>query len=341
MSRKRIGLVGYYGFGNYGDEYFKEVLEAAFPDFELVVLHGHAPEGGLDFSQLDERISSVDAILIGGGDLVIPYAWSSLYWRDEYLRKPVFIYGVGVPRWGGYNVDVVKRMRVFFQSPAVRGIVARDQESADWITKHLMPIVRVGREPDIVCAFQAPPVERVKGRVGLILRAQGSGLSAQRIRWMADRVAATGHVPRLLVLATDRTAADDLASLATLGWGDADIILRDDLAKLTHELVSCEKVVSMKFHGCVVALAHGVPCLAMSGANKFKNFYQELELADWITNLGAEDFEARFEAFLAGTSEYTFPAAIREAARTGLDGLRAELAAVPAGLRVEEGELEP
>lgn len=328
MSRKKIGLVGYYGFGNYGDEYFKEVLQNEFPDFDLVLLHQFGPDGELVYDGLSQRVSEVDAILIGGGDLVIPYAWSSLYWRDEYLHKPIYIYGVGVPRWGGYNEDVVRRMRSFFVSPAVKSIAARDQESTDWITKYLTPRVPVACKPDIVCAFESAPVAKVPGRVGLVLRAQGSGLTEERIRWLADTVAATGHVPRLIVLGTDKTARDDLASLATLGWGDADIIMRDSLQKLTNELLSCEKVISMKFHGCVVAMAHDVPTLALSGANKFKNFYASIDKTDWITTLTSDDFEGVVRNFLAADG-YQFPQGIKAAAKEGLRALHDELRQVP------------
>lgn len=327
MTKKRIGLVGYYGFGNYGDEYFHEVLRDEFSDFELVLLHDFLPNGDLDFTEMSNRVETVDAILIGGGDLVIPYAWSSLYWRDEFLHKPVYIYGVGVPRWGGYNEEVVRKTRRFFTSPAVRSVVARDQESADWIRKYLMPTAPVSCKPDIVCAFQSRPVQKRPGAIGLILRAQGSGLTEQRIRWLADTVAATGHVPRLIVLGTDKTARDDLSSLATLAWGDGDIIMRDNLQKLTDELIGCEKVISMKFHGCVVAMAHDVPCLALSGANKFKNFYASLDKNDWITTLAADDFESKVKAFLAADG-YRFPESIKVAAKQGLRELHDELAAV-------------
>lgn len=327
MNKKRIGLVGYYGFGNYGDEYFREVLQNEFEDFELVLLHGFTPEGDLDLGEIAERVQTVDAILIGGGDLVIPYAWSSLYWRDEYLHKPVYIYGVGVPRWGGYNPEVVKKTREFFMSPSVRSIVARDQEGADWIAKYLTPRVPVACKPDIVCAFQSRPVAKVPGRIGLVLRAQGSGLTEQRIRWLADTVAKTGHAPRLIVLGTDKTARDDLASLATLAWGDGDIVMRDDLQKLTDELLSCEKVISMKFHGCVVAMAHNVPCLALSGANKFKNFYASLDKNDWITTLAAEGFEDIVRNFLKADG-YAFPDSVKLAAKQGLRELHDQLASV-------------
>lgn len=65
-------------------------------------------------------------IMIGGGDLVIPWQKSELYWRTEYLQRPTFLFGVGVPAWGGHRADVVQATSDFMQHPNVRRVVARD-----------------------------------------------------------------------------------------------------------------------------------------------------------------------------------------------------------------------
>ncbi len=62
---------------------------------------------------LEEVLDEYDAFVIGGGDLVIPWQLSGLYWREEYLAKPVILNSVGVPRWGGYDRDVTRKMREF------------------------------------------------------------------------------------------------------------------------------------------------------------------------------------------------------------------------------------
>lgn len=326
--KKRVGLVGYYGFGNYGDEYFKEVLTRSIPEVEFQVLHEVGPAGELVLDHLDERISAVDCILIGGGDLVIPFAWSNLYWRDEYLRRPVFVYGVGVPKWGGYVEDVTLRMRRFFQSPAIKGVTARDAESRDWIQTHLKPDGGCGLEPDIVCAMKLSPQTPVAGRVGVVLRHQHNGLDSERVRWMLDTILAKGGSPRIIVLATDSTAADDCRGMELHRYGNVDVVLRSTLAELTNELLSCEKVISMKFHGCVVAMAHDRPALTLSGANKFKNFYHELERPEWVTSLGAPHFEERVHGFLDHAS-FRFPPDMSKAAGDGLRRLAQQLLSVP------------
>ena len=103
MTTLRVGLVGYYGWGNYGDEFFKDVLETELKDCRFRVLHDLGPKGELILDNLKANIAEVDVIMIGGGDLVIPLPLSMLYWRPEFLAKPVVIYGVGVPKWGGYK----------------------------------------------------------------------------------------------------------------------------------------------------------------------------------------------------------------------------------------------
>jgi polysaccharide pyruvyl transferase WcaK-like protein len=322
--KKKIGLVGYYGFGNYGDEYFKVVLEGNLRDLELMVLHDVLADGSFSDANMAERIEGVDAILIGGGDLVIPFAFSSLYWRDAYLKRPVFIHGVGVPRWGGYEADVVGKMRKFFQNNSVKGIVARDQESSDWINQHLKPVVPSRCEPDIVCAYGHGVIKPKNKTLGIVLRYQPNGLHNENVAWMLREARRAGYDPKILVLGQAKTARDDLLTISTLDLDSVDILVRDSLEALSDELLKFERVVSMKFHGCVVAMTHDVPCLALSAANKFKNFYRELEKTEWVTSLASADFKQRLTAFLEGPG-YEFPQTIRTQARQSLQDLATAL----------------
>ena len=324
MTTLRVGLVGYYGWGNYGDEFFKDVLETELKDCRFRVLHDLGPKGELILDNLKANIADVDVIMIGGGDLVIPFSLSTLYWRPEFLAKPVVIYGVGVPKWGGYNADVVMKMREFFQHPSVKKITARDQESAEWIAQHLKPTAPVECAPDIVCAYTHEYVAPRDRTFGVVLRHQQNGVSQEKTRALLDAVRARGFHPRLLMLATGRTLADDFDTVARLDLGNADIVIRDNLASLTDELISCDRVASMKFHGCVVAMTHGVPCLALSSANKFKNFYAELGKQAWVSSLADAALETKLEAFL-DAPRMAFPPSIREHAREGLAALRQDL----------------
>ncbi|XOT95774.1 polysaccharide pyruvyl transferase family protein, partial [Alcaligenes pakistanensis] len=131
MSKKiTIGLVGFFGWGNFGDELFVRVFEEWLgKSYELKIMNDltHKPY----FSRpLEELVDEVDAIVIGGGDLIIPWAMSDLYWREEYLKKPVFIVGVGVPTWSESNPKIVDRYKKFLTHENVKHVNVRDMESA-------------------------------------------------------------------------------------------------------------------------------------------------------------------------------------------------------------------
>src|SRR5215210_8078598 len=97
-SRPRVGLVGFYGHGNYGDELFREVFcEHLGESVELRTVLDAGPRGIAD--RLGGRVRASDAILIGGGDILNPWSMATPYWVRSYLRRPVFIAGVGVPTW--------------------------------------------------------------------------------------------------------------------------------------------------------------------------------------------------------------------------------------------------
>lgn len=324
MKKLTVGLVGYYGWGNYGDEFFKKVLEEQLPSIQFKLLHGVDAEGKVDLSEINERVGEVDVILIGGGDLVIPYAMSSLYWREEFLAKPVVVYGVGVPRWGGYNEEVVLKMREFLQNPSVASVTARDAESTEWISNHLKPTAPVFCKPDIVCAYQHPATIPRNRAFGLVLRNQGSDLPRENIVTLLRKVRERAYHPRLLMLGTDKTLADDIRAVSGLDLGDADIIVRATLEGITTELLACDRIASMKFHGCVVAMSHSIPCLALSQANKFRNFYADLDRAEWISSLQDADMETKLDAVLDAPN-YRFPPEHRADAIEGLRELEEAL----------------
>ena len=119
--RPKVGLVGFFGWGNYGDELFLEHwhrhLDAHFevePVHELL----RAP---YIVGDAMTKAQEYEGFVIGGGDLVIPNKVSELYWNRAWLQKKVYIARVGVPTWiRNENPAVMEHMKEFFQPPNVR-----------------------------------------------------------------------------------------------------------------------------------------------------------------------------------------------------------------------------
>ena len=138
-TKKRIGLVGYFGWGNFGDELFLEAHRQHLGgEFELEVIHDLLSEPY--FSRpVEEMIAPYDAILIGGGDLINPVRVSGLYWKEAFLTKPVFVFGIGVPSAKWARNDAIDTYRRFFQHPNCHLVVPRDIESYNWIKSNICP----------------------------------------------------------------------------------------------------------------------------------------------------------------------------------------------------------
>ncbi|HEY8454210.1 MAG TPA: polysaccharide pyruvyl transferase family protein [Actinopolymorphaceae bacterium] len=285
---KCVGLVGFFGWGNYGDELFLRVWEEHLgATCKLTVLHDQLCKPYFT-RPVKECVSEVDAILIGGGDLVVPWQISGLYWRQEYLDRPVYIAGVGVPTWGKTSPHVVERMREFFQHPNVRYISTRDPESAEWIRRHLEPKVDVSWAPDLVFAMTLPPVRPAPERHTLAIatryRARGPDDFTQ-VRRLAEKALAMGWRVQNVVLGTGRVRALDLEVAKKFGVDGVEIVESEDLDVLTRTLGSATVAASMKFHGTVVATAYGVPCFALAPTDKSRNLFRLIDRTSMLVSL--------------------------------------------------------
>lgn len=293
-TRPTLAVVGYYGRGNYGDELFLDVFrEHLGTDFELRSLLD--PANGRSVAQrLGSGVRNADAILIGGGDIVVPWSVASRYWERSYLRRPVFIAGVGVPRWREPVPHVVERLRWFFGHPSVRFIGARDPESTDWIERNLAPAVEVATAPDLVCALTLPPVERPAGPpiFGVAVRSRDQPDDLSNVRRLADRAIELGYRVRRIVLATGDVRARDLVATERLGLPDTELISTNDLDAISRAIGECAAFSSMKFHGVVVGTMYGVPTIATMPTAKTRNFLRgigRLDLLSAYTNPALPD----------------------------------------------------
>ena len=159
----RVGIVGFYGPGNYGDELFLEVFrEHLGAGMDLGVVFD-SPTRPYFSRPVRDIVRDHDAIVIGGGDLLVPWGLADRYWLPDYLRRPVHVIGVGVPTWRDEKPAVVAALSDYLRHRNVRSISARDEESAAWIREQLRPRVPVGMAADLVFALPLPEIERPVG----------------------------------------------------------------------------------------------------------------------------------------------------------------------------------
>jgi polysaccharide pyruvyl transferase WcaK-like protein len=325
---KRIGLVGFFGWGNFGDELFVETYKSFFePEFETTVVHDLLQKPY--FSRpIEEMIGDCDAFVIGGGDLIIPWSLSDLYWRKEFLTKPVFINSVGVPTWGGYNKDVVLGLRNFVNHESVRYISARDPESATWITKHLQ-CQKVVEAPDMVCALDfpkvTPPSEPVLG-VATRYRRGGEDDYTQVYR-LCEKAASHGYRIRQLILGNGLTGKNDRAIADQFQFPEKEVFYSESIWDQCRAIGECTALASMKFHGSVVAAMYGVPSIVLSPTDKSRNFMRRIERGDLLSNLNDKQLTDHFSPFMTRIPSITRHMLANQA-RAGLERLKNALRAL-------------
>jgi polysaccharide pyruvyl transferase WcaK-like protein len=321
-SKRKLGIVGYYHYGNYGDELFLDVFGQHLGDVDFVFFQD-ALRRPYFHTPLAEKVGKVDAILIGGGDLMVPSYWTDQYFEPEFLAKPIYIHGAGVPTWGGENPEIVARLAAFLQHPNVRHIHVRDEQSRQWIEKKLAPQVDIEVTPDIVCALDLPDVKPAgKAPIfGLVSRKQKPG----SIRWdnvqaLCRRAMSYGYRLRHIVLATGVIGREDRDAVAESALADVEVVVSESIADLTRAIGECTVLASMKFHGCVVATMFGIPAITLITTDKFRNFYKLIEREDLVSHHWHETLPDRLPRYIARVPESTRND-IRARARGGLEDL--------------------
>ena len=328
----RVGLVGFYQWGNYGDELFLEVFrEHLGQQFDL----------GTVFDSLDppyvtapirDIVGDFDAIVIGGGDLVSPVRPRRHYWATEFLRRPVFVTGVGVPTWQGGDPAVEATLRPWFQHKSIQSITTRDIESRRWIEQHLSPRAPVASGADLVCALTLPSVERGDDPpvLGVVVRRRHAADDLGNIRRLCARGHELGYRVRGIVLAVGAARAGDLEVMNELGLPERDIVVSDDLYALTRAIGECSVLASMKFHGTVVAAMYGIPTIALIRTDKNVNFLRRIGRPDLISGLDDPELPDHLSATMTPISADT-RSELRADATAMLAELRDRIAVLTAG----------
>lgn len=321
---KKIGLVGFFGWGNFGDELFVEAYKQFLePHFEVKVVHDLLEKPY--FSRpIEEMIGDCDAYVIGGGDLIIPWSLSGLYWREEFLNKPVIINSVGVPTWGGYDKNVVMKLRSFVNHENVRYVAARDPESAAWIGKHLH-CDKVREAPDMVCAVNLPPATPSENILGIVTRfRRGGGDDYTQLRKLCEKAVASGYKIRQIILGSGLTGRNDRATADEFDFPNKEIVYSENIWDQCRAIGECTALASMKFHGSVVAAMYGVPSIVMSPTDKSRNFMNRIERHDLLSNLKDKHLADHFSPYMARIPQSSRDS-LAAGARRGLEQLKRTL----------------
>lgn len=260
-----IGLVGYFGWGNYGDELFYKILNSTFNECRTVSLIDHST--GLLLKDIESILQDIDAVIIGGGDLLIPWG-ETPYFNRILLKKPVFIIGIGVPLWGPADSAAINHYGEFLRDGNVKCVICRDKESSEWVVKTFG--VQTDVAPDLVLAADFPPYARHQNRVGFIVRDQ-KNIDMANVANLGTYIDNLGYELFPIVLGTNATLRDDIESYAEI-LDAARPCVCNNTDTITRAIGSCKFVVSMKFHGIVAAYSMKIPFMALSGANKFSSF---------------------------------------------------------------------
>ncbi|WP_211215815.1 polysaccharide pyruvyl transferase family protein [Microbacterium indicum] len=285
--RPRVGIAGSFGRGNYGDELYVKTYEHWFGEWADVHMLAGLPSQAYLTQFADSYVDLMDAVVLGGGDLICPYASrvSHDFVNPAYLRRPVHVAGIGVQA-NRPEVDpaILDRWKLFLTDPAIASITTRDEGSRGWIEEYLNVSVPISSHPDLVCALPLPRATAPAGApiVGLVTRHVQSGDNYAQLAEIARELKSRGWRVRHIIGSVGAHGKKDLENSKLLQVDDKETVCVEDLDEISRALGECSLVLSMKLHTTIVASMYGVPTVAVNPVVKAKQFMRALEREDLV-----------------------------------------------------------
>ena len=288
----KIGLIGWYGHANLGDERILDCLKRYFFQHEVLPMRSLS-----EAMKNIPLLNSCDFVLLGGGGLILRNMNGYIPLLEK-ITKPFGCVGISVEAVHEDNIffiEMLKEKALF--------ILVRDQSSKELLKNHF----KVIHSADLTFLYPYPVAEMVQEDIcclnlrnwpfwqaehGGVYARYMQALSAQRndlynsyphAKWDPDLAVAhtinNFAIVRPLPLYFEEGTVNDVEELkkffSKINWNDDPIAL----------LSTSRYFLSMRLHGLIFACQMGIPFLSLDYQPKNKVFCEEMGLSELGVNI--------------------------------------------------------
>lgn len=273
-----VGVSGYYGFQNAGDEAILEAIaqEVKARGHRVLALSANPPETRKRYDidaakrmaplEVWQALGQMDLLLLGGGGLLqdktsrmsLAY-YLTIQSLARRRGKPVYVFNQSL---GPLSLGGERRVH-----KALRGVECffRDEGSLEY-GRRIGLNVKYGADPALL--LQAPPVEREPNMVVLVPKYGTEEANAGLLK-LAERLRVDGYEVVILALQPgfDEPVLERFSSFTReIAW---------DPRRVVYLLAQASYVVSIRLHGAILAAGAGTPFAGIAYDPKVAGFCRD------------------------------------------------------------------
>jgi polysaccharide pyruvyl transferase WcaK-like protein len=295
-SEKGVGIIGWAGHGNLGDESIRDAIGAMLPEIRFYPFGGKRVEAVLARAGYSGT-GVFRSVLVGGGTLVnegyLPLVEAA---AQSGMRVALFGTGVGS---SGFSEDEGGSLRGWAPileragAVGVRGPVSRERLR----TKCGFDAEIVG---DVALQWTLPvaPAAREKARLVINLSSAGGVTEGEPIDSIVRSVGAIvqefrargGEVVLMALGEHDATVLRKLAGRCGLGE-ESLLSIRQSTPEFLQEVSGATAMICVRLHAAVLACCAGVPPIVFQYRDKCRDFMASMELDNYVVGYEAPECE--------------------------------------------------
>lgn len=302
----RIGIIGYYGFHNLGDELnlvcMMDNLRKQFGDIEFLVNEDFFRDNLIPpDTSIPDVLNSCDLVVLGGGGIIN----LGEYWfpfMDESVTAPYIIYRVGIDQ-GTLDPGATEQYKRLFLH--AREVTVRDHYSLDLCKKYLIDHVEIVPEAIWNHPYEKSiKKEKAGNQIGVNLRDYSPEVFPA-LKAFFESLRCEGYRLHFIPCQTMAQNPDlNDNSYHRMVADSGDDIMADDssIEERCMKISEMDFCIGMRLHFLLLSLGWQIPVIALNYNSKVKGLMEEVGLNGYLIDLDtdnlADSLNATFEKML-------------------------------------------